>query len=93
MAAAHFPESNAFGRTFYRLFFGRRNVTWVESLDVVNGEQNVILVAIESKETDRNVTLKSIGGSLHNAQTEKLVKNVRVPSFSMCCVCRHPVFS
>ncbi|KAI1797312.1 hypothetical protein LXA43DRAFT_1089189 [Ganoderma leucocontextum] len=42
---------------------------------VVNGERNVISVSIESKEGERNVTLKHIAGSLHNAQTNKLVKN------------------
>ncbi|TBU49796.1 hypothetical protein BD309DRAFT_1076165 [Dichomitus squalens] len=43
---------------------------------VVNGERNALFVAIESKEADRNVTLKNIAGSLHNAQTDRLVKNL-----------------
>ena len=50
--------------------------------DIVNGERNTILVAVESQETERNVTLKSIAGSLHNAQTNKLIKNVRESSMS-----------
>ena len=44
--------------------------------DVVNGERNAILVSIESKDAERNVTLKNIAGSLHNVQTNKLIKNV-----------------
>lgn len=58
-------------------------------VDVVNGERNAILVSIESKETDRNVTLKNIAGSLHNAQTNKLVKNVRNHSRVVSPVCSH----
>ncbi|PIL35769.1 hypothetical protein GSI_02499 [Ganoderma sinense ZZ0214-1] len=42
---------------------------------VVNGERNAILVSIESKEVERNVTLKNIAGSLHHVQTNKLLKN------------------
>nr|VWO95887.1 (P)ppGpp synthetase (GTP diphosphokinase) (GTP pyrophosphokinase, (P)ppGpp synthetase I / Guanosine-3',5'-bis(Diphosphate) 3'-pyrophosphohydrolase) (EC (EC (PpGpp synthetase I) [Ganoderma boninense] len=42
---------------------------------VVNGERNAILVSIESKEAERNVTLKNIAGSLHHVQTNKLLKN------------------
>ncbi|KAI0787873.1 hypothetical protein C8Q74DRAFT_1254505 [Fomes fomentarius] len=43
---------------------------------VVNGERNTLVVSIESKESERNVTLKNIAGSLHNAQTNRLVKNL-----------------
>ena len=49
--------------------------------DVVNGEKNTLYITIENKEPERNVTLKNIAASLHNAQTDKLVKNVRVMFF------------
>lgn len=53
--------------------------------DVVNGERNTLVVSIESKESERNVTLKNIAGSLHHAQTNRLVKNVRTVYLSAPC--------
>ncbi|KAI0749506.1 hypothetical protein C8Q80DRAFT_1218660 [Daedaleopsis nitida] len=43
---------------------------------IVNGERNTLFVSIESKETERNVTLLNIAGSIHNVQTNRLIKNL-----------------
>ena len=48
---------------------------------MVNGERNTMFVSIENKENERNITLKNIAGSIHNAQTNRLLKNVRVLSY------------
>ncbi|KAI0696801.1 hypothetical protein BC835DRAFT_1340703 [Cytidiella melzeri] len=42
---------------------------------VVNGQKNNIFVTIENK-SDRNVTVQSIGGSFHQVDSNKLVKNI-----------------
>jgi len=42
---------------------------------VVNGEKNKISLTLENK-SERNVTLTSIAGSFHNADTNAVVKNV-----------------
>ncbi|KAI0346566.1 hypothetical protein BDW22DRAFT_1352691 [Trametopsis cervina] len=49
---------------------------------VVNGEKNNIFIAIENK-SDRNVTLKSISGSFHHADSHKLVKNTTVTPYDL----------
>ena len=46
------------------------------SQDIVNGERNRINLLIENN-SDLNVTLISIAGSFHDAQTDALIKNVR----------------
>lgn len=83
LAIAQFPETNAFSRAssppFYRISAQLNDTPTLphpHAADVVNGERNAILVSIESKDTERNVTLKNIAGSLHNVQTNKLIKNV-----------------
>jgi hypothetical protein len=43
---------------------------------VVNGEKNKISLTVENK-SDRNVTLTSIAGSFHHADTNAVIKNVR----------------
>ncbi|KAH9945292.1 uncharacterized protein BXZ73DRAFT_38036 [Epithele typhae] len=62
VAAAHFPESNAFGH-------------------VVNGERNTIIVNVENKDAERNVTLKNVAGSIHYADSGKLLKNFTHSNF------------
>ncbi|RPD61147.1 hypothetical protein L226DRAFT_570871 [Lentinus tigrinus ALCF2SS1-7] len=50
---------------------------------IVNGERNTIYLSIESKESERNVTLKNIAGSLHLVQNNKLVKNLTKMDYSI----------
>lgn len=76
---ATFPEDNAFGRE-YPSINGRRVLTgW--SVDVVNGEKNNMFLMVENK-SERNITLKTVSGSVHHVDTNALVKNVRG---STCC--------
>lgn len=44
--------------------------------DIVNGEKNSLTITVENK-SDKNVTLRSLGGSLYNPETDALIKNVR----------------
>ena len=74
---ASFPEDNPFGRmSIYRdlsptLLRIRHGHT-----DVVNGEINKLLLAIENK-TGKNVTLLSVAGEFLDPTTEQLIKPVR----------------
>jgi DNA-binding protein YbaB len=45
--------------------------------DVVNGQKNKMLVGVENK-SDRNITLVSIGGSIHHPESSALIQNVRL---------------
>lgn len=44
--------------------------------DIVNGEKNSLTITVENK-SDKNVTLRGLGGSLYNPETDALIKNVR----------------
>jgi len=49
---------------------------------VVNGERNRIAVTVENK-SERNVTLLSIAGSFHDADTNALIKNVSAAPYGI----------
>ncbi|KAL0574244.1 Increased recombination centers protein 22 [Marasmius crinis-equi] len=49
---------------------------------VVNGEKNAMTVLLENK-TGKNITLLSIAGSIHNPETDKLVKNLTTLSYGI----------
>ncbi|KAJ7593433.1 hypothetical protein C8J56DRAFT_931085 [Mycena floridula] len=49
---------------------------------VVNGEKNQIKLSVENK-SDRNVTLIRVGGSILNAETETLIKNITAQNFNV----------
>ena len=42
---------------------------------MINGQRNTLFLVVENK-SDRNITLETIAGSVHNLKTDKLVKNV-----------------
>lgn len=79
VATAAFPESNAFGRVWISHFAYQRIANIVT--DVVNGEKNDIFLTIENK-SERNVTIKTIAGSITHPDTGKLIKNVRCILYS-----------
>lgn len=54
---------------------GRLIVSRWPGPDVVNGERNKMTLEIENK-SPMNVTLKSASGSIHDADSGKLIKNV-----------------
>ena len=49
---------------------------------VVNGERNQILLAIENK-SDRNITLQSIAGSFHHPETNSLLRNTTALTYGL----------
>ncbi|KZV80198.1 hypothetical protein EXIGLDRAFT_781282 [Exidia glandulosa HHB12029] len=49
---------------------------------VTNGERNAVTVNVENLSTD-NVTLSAISGSVHNADTGKLVKNLTALAYNV----------
>jgi len=49
---------------------------------VVNGEKNKISLTVENK-SERNVTLMSIAGSFHHADTNAVIKNVTAMQYSI----------
>jgi len=49
---------------------------------VVNGEKNKISLTVENK-SDRNVTLASIAGSFHHADTNSVIKNVTTMQYGI----------
>lgn len=62
-----------------------RSVWSHEPADVVNGEKNSIVISVENK-SGRNVTLQSVAGSFHHPETNRLVKNVRLPFLQLLCL-------
>ena len=71
-----FPSDNPFGRMFsflpsIRSCHGRL----IGTIDVVNGERNVINLLIENY-MKQDATLVSIAGSFHHPETDRLLKNV-----------------
>ncbi|KAF9266554.1 hypothetical protein L218DRAFT_922193 [Marasmius fiardii PR-910] len=61
------------------------SVQWPESNPfghVVNGEKNALSVFLENK-TGKNITLLSISGSIHDQETEKLLKNLTALSYNI----------
>jgi len=48
---------------------------------VVNGEKNSLTLSVENK-SDRNVTLVSVAGSVHDPETNRVVKNLTAMQYS-----------
>ncbi|KAF8072023.1 hypothetical protein FPV67DRAFT_914300 [Lyophyllum atratum] len=49
---------------------------------VVNGEKNTLLLSVENK-SGRNLTLVSVAGSVHQPETDRLVKNLTTTKFGV----------
>ncbi|EPT01344.1 hypothetical protein FOMPIDRAFT_1023270 [Fomitopsis schrenkii] len=52
---------------------------------VVNGERNKIILSVENQ-SDRNITIKSIAGSFHHPESNKLVKNTSALAYDVLLI-------
>ncbi|KAF8920199.1 hypothetical protein CPB85DRAFT_616851 [Mucidula mucida] len=62
--------------------------SWPESNPfghVVNGEKNLLLLNIENK-SDKNVTLLSMAGSIHHAESNALIKNLTTAPYGITLI-------
>jgi hypothetical protein len=74
IATAVFPADNQLGR-MQTIFMSHCIVSDGLVAGITNGKSNKLQVGIENKSA-QNITITSIGGSLHHPETGKLYKNV-----------------